>query len=49
MGSLVRLRVKWICEGEKLISYFFNFENRNFVNKIVLKLIKEDCFEEING
>lgn len=49
MGSLVRSRAKWTCEGEKPTSYFLNLENRNYVNKIVPKLIQEDCSEEING
>lgn len=42
MGNLIRSRAKWLSEGEKPTSYFLNLENRNYVNKTIPKLIKQD-------
>ena len=41
-GSMVRARAKWIEEGEKPSSYFCNLENRNFVSKRMVSLIKSN-------
>ncbi len=41
-GSIIRSRVKWIEEGEKPTSYFFNLENRNFTSKIIPKIVKDN-------
>lgn len=42
MGNIIRLRVKWLDEGEKFINYFLNLENRYYINKIIFKFINED-------
>lgn len=48
MGNLVRLRAKWLSEGEKHTGYFLNLENRYYVNKTMRNIIKQDNNEEIN-
>ena len=41
-GIAVRSRVKWINEGEKTTKYFCNLENRNFLDKTIPFLEKDD-------
>lgn len=41
-GMAVRSRIKWIQEGEKVSRYFCNLEKRNFVNKAMSSLEKDD-------
>ena len=38
-GSIVRSRARWIEEGEKSTSYFFNLEKQNAIKKNIRKLI----------
>ena len=41
-GIIIRSRVKWAEEGEKPTKYFCSLESRNYVNKIIPKVVKED-------
>lgn len=41
-GMILRSRAKWIQEGEKATHYFCNLEKRNFVNKSMNVLERED-------
>ena len=41
-GVIIRSRVKWAEEGEKPTKYFCSLESRNYVNKIIPKVVKED-------
>lgn len=41
-GIIVRSRIKWAEEGEKPTKYFCSLESRNYVNKIIPKIVKED-------
>ena len=42
---MLRSRCRYQDLGEKPSEYFFNFENRNFTNKVMTKLIEEDDSE----
>ena len=42
-GIAVRSRIRWINEGEKVSKYFCNLENRNFLDKSM------NCLERENG
>jgi hypothetical protein len=42
-GIVIRSRVKWINEGEKVSNYFCNLENRNFLDKAM------HCIERESG
>lgn len=41
-GQCVRSKVKWIDEGEKPSKYFLTLESRNYINKQIPKLVKND-------
>ena len=41
-GEVIRLRVKWIEEGEKPTKYFCGQESRNLTSRIKPKIEKED-------
>ena len=41
-GMIIRSRVKWLHEGERVSKYFCNLENRNFVEKSMGFLEKEN-------
>ena len=41
-GMAIRSKAKWIAEGEKVSKYFCNLENRNFVNRSMNYIEKED-------
>lgn len=41
-GIMVRARLRWAEQGEKPTKYFCSLESRNYVNKTISKLIKED-------
>ena len=41
-GVKIRSRARWIEEGEKASKYFCNMENRNYISKMMPKLIKDD-------
>ena len=41
-GMIMRSRVKWIQEGEKNSKYFCNLEKRNYVEKAIYRLERED-------
>ena len=41
-GVIIRSRVRWAEEGEKPTRYFCSLESRNYVNKIIPKVVKED-------
>ena len=42
---MMRSRSRYQDLGEKPTKYFFNLENRNYVNKVMTKLIDEDGIE----
>ena len=44
---MIRARARWIEQGEKPSSYFCSLENRNFVSKRMVSLVKSNN-EEIN-
>lgn len=44
-GVMMRSRSRYQDLGEKPTKYFFNLENRNYVNKVMTKLIDEDGTE----
>ena len=41
-GVLVRSKTRWMEEGEKPSRYFLNMEKRNFVNKTISNIVKEE-------
>ena len=41
-GIIIRSRLKWAEEGEKPTRYFCNLESRNYVNKVIAKVVKDD-------
>ena len=41
-GIIVRPRLRWAEEGEKPTKYFCSLESRNYVNKIIPKIIQEN-------
>ena len=41
-GLLIRSRVRWAEEGEKPTKYFCSLESRNYINKTIPKVIKDD-------
>ena len=41
-GMIMRSRVKWLKDGEQVSKYFCNLEKRNFVDKSMSFLAKED-------
>lgn len=41
-GSMIRSKAKWIDEGEKPTEYFCNLEKRNYTNKTIQRVEKED-------
>lgn len=41
-GIMVRARVKWAEEGEKPTKYFCSLESRNYINKTIFKIMKDD-------
>ena len=41
-GVLVRSKTRWMEDGEKPSKYFLNMEKRNFVNKTISKIVKEN-------
>lgn len=38
-GHFIRSRAKWVDEGEKPTKYFCHLESRNFLNKIIKKVV----------
>ena len=44
-GTMVRAKARWIDQGEKPSRYFCSLENRNFVSKRMVSLIKNDGTE----
>lgn len=42
---MMRSRSKYQDLGEKPTKYFFNLENRNYINKVMTKVIDEDGTE----
>ena len=44
-GAILRSRCRCQDLGEKPSKYFFSFENRNFTNKVMTKLIDENGSE----
>lgn len=41
-GILVRAKLRWAEEGEKPTKYFCNLESRNYTNKTIFKVIKDN-------
>ena len=41
-GIILRSKLQWITEGEKPTKYFCNLESKNFTNKIIPKIQKEN-------
>ena len=41
-GLLIRSRLRWAEEGEKPTKYFCSLESRNYINKTIPKVIKDD-------
>ena len=41
-GAMVRSKAKWVDEGEKPTKYFCNLEKRNFTNKIIQRVEKDN-------
>ena len=41
-GMIVRLRAKWLYEGEKNTKYFCNLEKRNFIQKAMCFIRKDN-------
>lgn len=41
-GVMVRARVRWAEEGEKPTNYFCNLESRNYINKTIFRITKDD-------
>ncbi|KAK3094416.1 hypothetical protein FSP39_001524 [Pinctada imbricata] len=44
-GLLIRTRSRWIEDGEKPTKYFCGLEKRNFINKTVTRIVKDDSKE----
>ena len=42
MGIIIRSRVRWAEEGEKPTKYFCNLESRNYINKTITKIEKDN-------
>lgn len=47
-GQIVRVRAKWIEEGEKPTKYFLALEKRNYINKTVSKIANDNGVLIIN-
>ena len=47
-GIILRTKAKWKVKGEKSSKYFFNLEKRQYTEKIIPKLLKNDG-SEINN
>ena len=45
VGTMIRARARWIEQSEKPSNYFCSLENRNFVSKRMLSLIKDNGAE----
>lgn len=41
-GVMVRARIRWAEEGEKPTKYFCSLESRNYVNKTIPRVLKDD-------
>ena len=41
-GIIIRSRANWLNQGEKVTKYFFNLENRNFKEKMILNVEKSN-------
>ena len=41
-GAILRSKVRWVEQGEKLTKYFFNLEKRNFNRKVITEIKRED-------
>ena len=41
-GHCIRAKVKWIDEGEKPSKYFLTLESRNYINKQIPQLVRND-------
>ena len=41
-GIIIRSRVRWAEEGEKPTKYFCNIESRNYINKTITKIEKDN-------
>lgn len=41
-GSLIRSKANWAAKGEKNSKYFLSLEKRNYVNKLMPKLVTSD-------
>ena len=41
-GARIRSRARWVEEGENPSHYFCNLEPRNFVNKVIPRIEKEN-------
>ena len=41
-GIIIRSRVRWAEEGEKPTKYFCNLESRNYINKTITKIEKDN-------
>lgn len=41
-GIIIKSRLKWAEEGEKPTRYICNLESRNYVNKVIPKVVKDD-------
>ncbi|CAG2186632.1 unnamed protein product [Mytilus edulis] len=47
-GIMARAKARWVAEGEKCTNYFCNLEKRNYNEKIIPKLIKDNGEEIFN-
>ena len=47
-GLAIRSRANWIENGEKPTKYFCNLEKRNYINKNITKIIRNDGIEIID-
>ena len=41
-GKVIRSRAQWLQVGEKPIQYFCNLEHKNYVDKTIRKIAKEN-------
>ena len=41
-GIIIRSRVRWAEEGEKPTNYFCHLESRNYINKTITKIEKQN-------
>ena len=48
-GIILRSKARWIDQGEKPTKYFLNLEKRNYVSKLIPKIITEDGIEIRDG